>query len=96
MNKFMTLFMVILFLVLSTLVVNSLYDVSGIPDITTGVIGETPDGFLAILTNIGDMVGGFWKIMTFQVPELPVAVNLIVFYPLSIMVFFMVIDLIRG
>jgi len=34
--------------------------------------------------------------MTFQVEGLPLAINLIVFYPLTIMVFFMVIDMIVG
>jgi len=96
MNKFMTLFIVVLFLVLATLVVDSLY-LTVTTDITSGIIAdEGSGGFFGIISSVGDMVAGFWKIMTFQVTDLPVAVNLVVFYPLTIMVFFMVIDLIRG
>jgi len=91
MNKFAQLGVIIIFLIMSTLVVESLYLTTS-TDITTGIINEG-GGFLS---QIVDMVAGFWKIITFQVPDLPVFINLIIFYPLSIVVFFMVVDLIRG
>jgi len=91
MNKFAQLLFIMVFLIIATLVVESLY-LTASTDITTGII--TGDG--GFLSAIGSMVEGFWKIITFQVPDLPVFINLLVFYPLSIMVFFMVVDLIRG
>ena len=91
MNKFAQLLFIMVFLIIATLVVESLY-LTASTDITTGIITEG-GGFLS---QIGSMVEGFWKIITFQVPGLPVFINLIIFYPLSIMVFFMVVDLIRG
>lgn len=90
MNKFAQLFIIVIFLILATLVVEGLYLTT--TDITTGII---PDGG-GILSVLANSVSGFWKIMTFQVQGLPVFINLLVFYPLSVMVFFMVIDLVRG
>jgi len=95
MNKYVTLLMVVLFLIVATLVVESLY-LTPTQDITKGVVTDQATGLFGTIRNVGNMLSGFWKIMTFQVAELPVAINLVVFYPLTIMVFFMVIDMIVG
>jgi hypothetical protein len=94
-NKYVTLLMVVLFLIVATLVVESLY-LTPTQDITTGVMSDQATGLFGTIKNVGNMISGFWKIMTFQVEGLPLAINLIVFYPLTIMVFFMVIDMIVG
>jgi hypothetical protein len=93
MNKFAQMFLIIVFLVMATLMVESLYLTTS-TDITTGILTDGAPG--GILKQIASVVTGFWKIITFQIPEMPVAINLLVFYPLSVMVFFMAIDLIRG
>jgi hypothetical protein len=93
MNKFAQMFLIIVFLVMATLMVESLYLTTS-SDITTGILTDGAPG--GIFRQIGSVITGFWKIITFQIPEMPVAINLLVFYPLSVMVFFMAIDLIRG
>jgi len=92
-NKFAQMFLIMVFLVMATLMVESLYLTTS-ADITTGILTEGAPG--GIFSQISSVLRGFWKIITFQIPDLPVAVNILVFYPLSIMVFFMAIDLIRG
>jgi hypothetical protein len=91
MNKFGQLFIIIIFLILATLLVEGLY-LTPTADVTTGIITES-GGLLSLIAN---SISGFWKIMSFQVEGLPVFINLLVFYPLSVMVFFMLIDLVRG
>jgi hypothetical protein len=93
MNKFAQMFIIMIFLVMATLMVESLYLTTS-TDITTGILSDGATG--GILNQIASVITGFWKIITFQIPEMPVAINLLVFYPLSVMVFFMAIDLIRG
>jgi hypothetical protein len=92
-NKFAQMFIIMIFLVMATLMVESLYLTTS-ADITTGILTDGAPG--GIFNQIASVIKGFWKIITFQIPEMPVAINLLVFYPLSVMVFFMAIDLIRG
>lgn len=95
MNKYMTLIVLVLFLILVTLVADSALGIS-----TSGIIDQfdtpPPETWLGRFSAVTNMISAFFKIMTFQVPGLPVFINLIVFYPITFAIAYMIIDIIRG
>jgi len=96
--KYIVLMVMVFFLVLVTVVAtDTLMSVRGnilgisFSDLTGNDI--TLFNFFGYIMN---MMLVFFLMMTFQIPEIPAIVNILVFYPLTIGVVYMVVDIIRG
>ena len=92
MNKYMWFLMVTLFLVLITLTADSI-SMSTTSDIVSTV--DVP-GNPGILTTIWDFLGTFFRILTFQLDGFPIALNLLIFWPLTLANLFLIVSIIRG
>lgn len=93
MNKYILFMSMVLFLIIITLLVEFIdFSVSN-----SIVIDNIPSNEnFSIFTSLGNFVSIFFKILSFNVPSLPPIFNLLVFYPLTAGVLFMIIDIIRG
>jgi len=90
MNKFMTLMILILYLVLITIVAGSVAMTT-----TTDVIGGIPVNQEASILNVFGFLGTFFRILTFQITELPMLVYVIFIYPPVIGILYMIIDVVK-
>lgn len=88
MNKYITLAVLVAFLALSTMLAGSLSMT------TTDIVQDLPPG--PSIIKILPYINVFWAIITFQIEGLPVWITLLVFWPLTISVLYMTIDIIRG
>jgi hypothetical protein len=77
-------------LLLITVVANSV-SIGVTTDITTGV---GTDGNASISSILG-LLKTFWKLLTFQLVGIPVIFNILVFYPITFMVLYMIIDVLK-
>lgn len=99
MNKYGTLMAIMLFLVISTFLASSIVGFDPTINPATGMspIGDPGDlsvtNALAIAFN---SLGFFFNLLLFKVEGIPNFINLLVFWPLTIGLFFMLISLIRG
>jgi hypothetical protein len=89
MNKYGLMFVLIAFLIIVTITVQSV----GYTTTTDVVNGITVDGDATILGVFG-FLATFFRILTFQIPELPVIINLI-FIPITMMVVYMIVDVLK-
>ena len=93
MNKYVLFMSMVLFLIVITLLVEYI-------DLTVSnsiIIDNVPTGEdFNIFTSLGNFVSIFFRILSFNVPSLPGIFNLLVFYPLTAGILFMLIDIIRG
>lgn len=96
MNKYMTLIIMVIFLVAATLVADSALGISTSTNIIVDFDIAPPETWIGRLNVARGMLGTFFNILTFQVEGLPVMINLLVFYPLTFGVAYMIIDIIRG
>jgi hypothetical protein len=61
------------------------------------IIDNLPDEqTFDIFSNLFNFVNIFYRMLTFQVTSIPSIFNLLIFYPLTAGVLFMIIDIIRG
>ncbi|MEX0595463.1 MAG: hypothetical protein WD512_03105 [Candidatus Paceibacterota bacterium] len=95
MNKYVLLMTMVLFLVLITLMVDSLGLAASQNILAIEVSTEVP-GFFNILASVWNYLSLFFVIMFFDVPGLPGIFKLVVFYPLTAGTIFMIVDIIRG
>lgn len=96
MSKYGTLITISLFLILSTFLAMSITGFNPSVDPTTGLTPIGEPNFFTILQTIWNSLGFFFNIMFFNVEGIPSFINIIVFWPLTIGLFFMIISLIRG
>lgn len=89
-NKYVLLMVMIIFLALVTLVADSVV-LSTTENLLDGNVVDTSQNSGAIF----NMIGTFFKIITFQLPEIPIAINLLVFYPLSFGIIYMIVDILK-
>jgi hypothetical protein len=90
MNKFITLGLMVSFLTLMTVIANSvLMPVENAIDTT--VPSEVSDSTSSIL-GYADV---FVKLLTFQIPGMPGILTGLVFIPITFMVIFMIIDIVK-
>ena len=91
MNKYITLGLLVFILVFVTFVVDlsTAYTISG--EANSAV--ATPTGFEEV--DVWSMLQTFLGLLTFQIAELPVVINLLVFYPITIIVAYMIIDVLK-
>lgn len=94
MNKYVMMMFIVLFEVFITTVAQSV-SLSLSEDVLTGAnqINPTPLGFIG---EIFASIGFFFKLMFFQVENIPAIITIIVFYPLNIALFLLIISIIRG
>lgn len=90
MNKYTTLMVMFLFLIIVTLVADSVL-ITTSEDMLGGGIADTGKSSAAIFS----MISTYYKIITFQIPSMPFIVNAIVFYPLSFGIVFMIVDILK-
>jgi hypothetical protein len=95
MNKYVLLMTMIFFLVFITTIVGSI-NLTTTSDITTAEVSDEAPGFFNILTSVWNYVSLFFAIIFFRVDGLPLAFNLFLFWPLSVGVIYMIVDIIRG
>lgn len=93
MNKYVLFMTMVFALVLITLLVQF---IDG--SVTnTIIIDNIPDEqTFDIFSNLFNFVSIFYRMLTFQVTSIPSIFNLLIFYPLTAGVLFMIIDIIRG
>lgn len=89
-NKYVLLMIMFVFLVIITLVADSVLLTTS-EDLLSGVVVDTTYTSSGIFT----MIGTFFKIITFQLPQIPLVVNLLVFYPLSLGIIYMIVDILK-
>ncbi|MEM0173084.1 MAG: hypothetical protein QXI16_01095 [Sulfolobaceae archaeon] len=90
MNKYTTLMVMFLFLIIVTLVADSVL-ITTSEDMLGGGIADAEKSSSAIFS----MISTYYKIITFQIPSMPFIVNAIVFYPLSFGIVFMIVDILK-
>lgn len=90
MNRFMLLMVMVFFLILITITANSLLPESA-EMVTDGVEVGRSNTFGAIF----NMMKTFFKIVTFQIDEFPVILNITVFMPLTVGVIYIIIDILK-
>ena len=90
MNKYMTLMVLVSLLILITVVANSI-SIGVSSDITTGI--GTEGG--ASISGVLGLLSTFWKLLTFQLVGIPPIFNLLVFMPITFVVLYMIIDVIK-
>jgi len=92
-NKYVLFMTMVFALVLITLLVQFI-DGSVTNSI---IIDNLPDEqTFDIFSNLFNFVNIFYRMLTFQVTSIPSIFNLLIFYPLTAGVLFMIIDIIRG
>lgn len=90
MNKYILFAIIFLYLVVATLIADSLaVQTTTIVIEGTGTFTET-----STLSGILDVISTFWKIVSFQI-DLPFIVVLIFFYPATFIVVFMIVDVVK-
>jgi hypothetical protein len=96
MNKYTLLMTMVFFLVLITLVVGSI-DATATSNIfiEAAATSEAPR-LLNILGAIWNYMTIFFRMLAFQVNGIPEVFNILVFYPLTAGIIFMIVDIIRG
>jgi hypothetical protein len=95
MNKYVLLMTMIFFLVFITTIVASI-NLTTTSDITTAAVSDEAPGVFNILTSVWNYITIFFAIIFFRVDGLPLAFNLFLFWPLSVGVIYMIVDIIRG
>lgn len=90
MNRFITLMIMVFFLILITLVADSLGIAYG-----EGFIGGFETSPDEEKMSVLSVIRTFWKIITFRVEEFPVILNLLVFMPLTFGIVYIVIDILK-
>jgi hypothetical protein len=90
MNRFMTLMVMIFFLLLITIVTDSVsmsYGEGFVSDFS----GEPGEDKMTVFS----VTKTFWKIITFRIEGFPAALNLLVFMPLTFGIIYIVIDVLK-
>jgi len=90
MNKYMFLMVLVVYLVMMTFVAGSLSMIT-----STDVIGTIGGNTDATALDIFGFLGTFFKILTFQIEGLPALVTIIGFYPVSLAVLYMIMDIVK-
>jgi len=93
MNRFMTFMMIIFFLVVCTLIADSVFGISASARIIDEFGQDVPSDWLGRFAIVRSFLSTFFKILTFQVSGMPAIVNIVVFYPLTFGIVYMIIDL---
>lgn len=89
-NKYLLLMIMFLFLILITLVADSVLLTTS-EDLLNGIVVDEGNN----TSSIFSMLDTFFKIITFQIPEVPFILNVLVFYPLSLGIVYMIIDILK-
>lgn len=89
-SKYVLLMTMFLFLIVVTLVADSML-ITVSEDVLGGIIVDKTQSSSSIFS----MIGTFYKVMTFQLPEIPFMINILVFYPLSIGIVYMIVDILK-
>lgn len=92
MTKYKVLGLILGFQVFVTYVVNA---TGGSTDIVEEPTQFEVGGVTLVLDAIKDFLGTFWDIMTFQVPDLPYWISMLM-YISSFVMFLLIVSLIRG
>jgi hypothetical protein len=95
MNKYILLPIIFLYLIVITLLTDSLFitttggvtDVINAPSLDGGVTNN--------ISTILDFFKVFWRILTFRIDGVPFIITLIFFYPTTIMVVYMIVDIVK-
>jgi hypothetical protein len=95
MNKYVLLMTMVLFLVLITILVDSI-GLAASENILSINISDQQPGFFNLVASVWNYLSLFFVIVFFDVPGLPLIFKLVVFYPLTIGSIFMIISIIRG
>jgi hypothetical protein len=95
MNKYVLLMVMVLFLVLITILVDSI-GLAASQNILSIEISDEQPGFFNLVAGVWNYLSLFFIIIFFDVPGLPLIFKLVVFYPLTIGSIFMIISIIRG
>jgi hypothetical protein len=95
MNKYVLLMVMVLFLVLITILVDSI-GLAASQNILSIEISDEQPGFFNLVASVWNYLSLFFIIIFFDVPGLPLIFKLVVFYPLTIGSIFMIISIIRG
>lgn len=90
MNKYTTLMIMFIFLILITLVADSVLLTTS-EDLLNGIVVDEGNN----TSSIFSMLDTFFRIITFQMPEVPFILNVLVFYPLSLGIVYMIIDILK-
>ena len=95
MNKYMMLMTIVLFDILMVSLAAAMTGFGTSGDILTapGALDPTPLGFLG---SIFEIIPFFFRLVFFQVTGVPEIIVLVVFYPINIALFWLVIAMIRG
>ena len=91
MNKYVLLMVMFSFLIVVTLVANDIVMTTNSVNVLSGAVSDTG----TTSTSIFNMIGMFFKIITFQVDGIPVIINIIVFYPLTFGIIYIIVDILK-
>jgi hypothetical protein len=89
MNKYALMFILTAFLIIVTLTVQSIGYTT-----TTDIVNGIPVTAEVTIGGVFGFVATFFRILTFQIPELPLFINLI-FIPIVMMVVYMIVDVLK-
>lgn len=95
MSKYVLLMSMILFLVFAGTMVASINQ-QVTSDVTTADISDEEPGFFNLLASLWDFTKIFFAIILFRVEGMPFAFNIFIFWPISVGVIYMIVDIIRG
>lgn len=90
MNKYAFLMVLFFFLVIVTLIAQDI-EIATSTNVLNGAISDSAQESSSIFT----MIGVFFRVITFQIPSIPVIINLLVFYPLSMGIIYMLVDILK-
>lgn len=95
MSKYVLLMSMILFLVFAGTMVASINQ-QVTSDVTTATISDEEPGFFNLLRSLWDFTKIFFAVILFRVEGMPFAFNIFIFWPISVGVIYMIVDIIRG
>jgi len=90
MNKYITLMLIFLYLVIITITVGSIGMTT-----TTEIVGGIPTEQSASILSIFGFIGTFFRILSFSIPEIPEWITFIFFYPVIMVLVYMIVDILK-
>jgi len=90
MNKYSLLMIMFVFLIIVTLVAKDIELAT-----TENLLAVSMDSSGASIGSVFSMLGVLFRVLTFQIPAIPLIINVVVFYPLTIGVLAMIIDVVK-
>lgn len=96
MNKYVLFMVMILFLIFTTFLAQSIDANATFSILNNLPSGEAPSSILNVLNSVLALGATFFRLLTFQIEGIPAVFNIFIFYPLTFGILYMTIDIVRG